>query len=274
MKNFCIIRNITKDPLDDMTSRIRFYLENKGATCYVCEEEDPITPETECGLVLGGDGTLLRAAKKALSADIPLIGINLGTLGYLAEVDRLGVYEALDSLLNDEYTLEKRMMLTGSIFHEGREVYTDVALNDIVISRDGSPRIILFENYVNGAFLTNYQADAMIISTPTGSTGYALSAGSPIVSPRADLILMTPLAPHTLNARSIIFPDTDEIRVRIGAGRVVHPERAMVDFDGSVGFRVETGDEIVIRRAKASTKIIKIKQESFLETLRRKLGNN
>lgn len=274
MRNFCIIRNSTKDPKDVVTKEIVAYLQKKGAVCTIADNDSDLDETAECILVLGGDGTMLRAAKRAVGRQIPLIGINLGTLGYLAEIDRERLIPALDSLILDEFTVESRMMLTGIIYHEGKPVYSDIALNDIAISREGNPRVINFKNYVNDLYLTDYQADAIIISTPTGSTGYSLSAGGPIVSPTARLLLMTPLAPHTLNARSIIFAANDRIKVKIGEGRVVQPEKARVDFDGSVGYQVVTGDEIVVTRSVSQTKIIKIKQESFLETLRRKLSDN
>lgn len=274
MKKFCIICNHSKDPQNDITRHISSYLRGKGAVCTVSESDLDLDRNAECVLVLGGDGTLLRAAKRAVNWSVPLIGINLGTLGYLAEIDRQSIFSALDSLLEDHFTIETRMMLSGTIYHRGEPVYSDIALNDIIISREGNPRIINLKNYVNDQYLTAYQADAIIISTPTGSTGYSLSAGGPIVSPTARLLLMTPLAPHTLNARSIIFSENDRIKVEIGPGREVQPERARVDFDGSVGYQVETGDEIVVTQSSAGTQIIKIRQESFLETLRRKLSDN
>ena len=165
-------------------------------------------------------------------------------------------------------------MLTGEVYHGRSLVCRETALNDIVISREGAPRVILFKNYVNGEFLNVWQADAIIMSTATGSTGYALSAGGPIISPTASLIMMTPLAPHTLNARSIIFPSTDELMTEIGRGRTEMIERARVDFDGAGGYAVETGDTIVVSQSRKRARIIKIRSVSFLEVLRNKLSNN
>lgn len=228
----------------------------------------------DCVVVLGGDGTLLRAADKAVDRQIPLLGVNLGTLGYLAEVNRTMILPALDKVMRNDFEIEKRMMVTGTIFHQGIKVHTGIALNDIVITRQGPPRILKFQNYVNGEFLNSYQADGIIISTPTGSTGYSLSAGGPIVSPQADLLILTPLAPHTINTRSIIFPKSDEIMVEIGPGRSPSPEAATVNFDGEGDHKVETGDSIVVRRSRKGTNIIKISNLSFLEVLRKKLSDN
>ena len=136
---------------------------------------------------------------------IPLLGVNLGTLGYLAELDQKTMYSALDHLMRDEYQIERRMMLTGSVYHKGKLAAVDLALNDIVITREGALRVVRYHNYVNGGFLNSYKADGIIISTPTGSTGYSLSAGGPIISPSASLLLMTPLAPPSTRIHSTSF---------------------------------------------------------------------
>ena len=273
MKRFCIVRNELKDPGGKTAAHVRKYLIGKGAEASVMTDEEPIDEAAECVLVLGGDGTLLKVSKQAVKAKIPVLGINLGTLGYLAEVDRRHINPALDKLLSDDFTIEKRMMLKGRIIRDGRVVKSDIALNDIVISREGAPRVIRFSNFVNGEFLNMYEADAIILATATGSTGYSLSAGGPIISPTARMILMTPLAPHTINARSIIFPETDKLMVEIGE-RVGRPEEARVDFDGRGGYKVTSGDKIEVRKAASCTEIIKIRNISFLEVLRDKFSSD
>ena len=155
----------------------------------------------------------------SLTARFPLLGINLGTLGYLAEIDKESVFPALDCLMSGKYEIEPRMMLQGRAYRGNRLLAEDIALNDIVISREDGLRVIHLDNYVNGAYLNTYQADGIILSTPTGSTGYSLSAGGPIVSPAASLFVMTPLAPHTLNSRSIILPPENEITGADRAGQ-------------------------------------------------------
>ena len=165
------------------------------------------------------------------------------------------------------------MMLMGSVYREDRLISSDIALNDIVMTRDGIPRAVDYNNYVNGSFLNSYRADGIIISTPTGSTGYSLSAGGPIISPDASMLLMTPLAPHTLNTRSIIFPERDKITVEFGAGRDGRCERGAATFDGENRAYMVSGDRIEIQRARKDTRIIKISDRSFLETLRKKMAN-
>lgn len=286
MEHFYIITNHDKDENLQITQMIKQYLEERGKSCgiqtkrneekssfyrYTDAEEIPL--DTDCILVLGGDGTLLQAARDVVRREIPLFGINLGTLGYLAECDRHAIIPALDKLMAGEYEIESRMMLRGTLYHKEKELVTDLALNDIVIKREGPLRIIKFNNYVNGELLNSYNADGVIISTPTGSTGYSLSAGGPIVSPRASLLLMTAIAPHTLNTRSILFDPKDKICIEIGPGRGNSPENAIVSFDGDFNIPMKTGDRVEIACAREVTKIIKINKVSFLEVLRKKMSD-
>ena len=272
MKKFAIIRNADKDPRGVVSKNIADYLTAKGGICYVLDGEEELYDDVDCALVLGGDGTLLRAAKKVIDRDFPLLGVNLGTLGYLAEVDRNSIYPAMDRLLSDTYTIEKRMMLQGTVFHGNEKILSDAALNDVCIVRRGPLRVVRFMNYVNGAFLNSYQADGVILSTATGSTGYSLSAGGPIVSPEANIILMTPISPHTMNMRSIIFKSTDRIVVEIGKGRIKSEAEADVSFDGGDYISVAEGDRIEIVKSEKCTKIVKINDISFLEVLRQKMA--
>ena len=287
MKYFYIIANSVKDKDLLVTRKIANYLKEHGRHCSIQEENHKkdgkefhytdagkIPDNVECAIVLGGDGTLLQAARDVVDRELPLFGINMGTLGYLAEIDQHSIYPALDHLMNDEFEVERRMMLCGSVYHEGELLEEDIALNDIVISREGSLCVVKFHNYVNDEFLNSYNADGIIISTPTGSTGYSLSAGGPIISPNASMILMTPLAPHTLNTRSIVFPDQDKITVEIGPGRDADIEHGIASFDGDTIVPMVTGDRIVIRKSSKDTRIIKVNNVSFLETLRKKMSTN
>lgn len=272
MDKFYVIANSGKDADGAVSREIADYIRANRRIC-VLGDEEPLPEDADCILVLGGDGTLLRAAREMVGHNIPFLGINLGTLGYLAEIDRDSIFPALDKLFADEYSLESRMMLKGTIYRGGKAVYTDVALNDIVMMREGPLRVVQFKNYVNGAFLNEYKADGIIISSATGSTGYSMSAGGPIVSPETSLMMMTPLAPHALNTRSIIFPADDKIMVEIGPGRTEQPEAASASFDGAVSCPMETGDFIEITRAGQKTRLVKINNISFLEVLRTKMRN-
>ena len=165
-------------------------------------------------------------------------------------------------------------MLSGTVYRNGEAIGEDIALNDIVISREGSLRVVRFKNFVNDEYLNSYNADGIIISTPTGSTGYSLSVGGPIVSPSGEMTIMTPIAPHTLNTRSIVFPAEDVITVEIGKGRHNDCEKGLASFDGDTTIPMVTGDCIIIRRADAKTRILKLNHLSFVEVLRRKMRDS
>ena len=286
MERFYLIANQTKDRNLTVTRQVAEYLKSHGKQCFLPGESkergegfhytDPslIPEDIDCAIVLGGDGTLLQAARDMVDRQIPLLGINLGTLGYLADIDSNSIVPALDHLLAGEYELQRRMMLTGSIYRKGRKIAEDIALNDIVIGREGRLRVVQFNNYVNGAFLNSYRADGIIVATPTGSTGYSLSAGGPVVSPEASMLLMTPLAPHTLNTRSIVCPEHDVISLELGPSRDFGTERGMAYFDGDTSFPMTTGDRIEIKKSRKDTWLVKVSTISFLETLRRKMANN
>ena len=283
MDKFYIITNNDKDKDFQITNEIVSYLKKNGKKCQVQQAErklegayDYTNPElipegTQCILVLGGDGTLLQAARDVVYRKIPMLGINLGTLGFLAEVDRQSIHAALDKLIADDYEIEERMMLTGTVWHGDKIIGQDIALNDIVIGREGPLRVVRFKNYVNDVYLNSYNADGIIIATPTGSTGYSLSCGGPIVSPNAAMTLMTPIAPHTLNTRSIIFPEEDVITVELGEGRRQVQEQGLASFDGDTEIPIVTGDRLVIQKASASVKILKLNHLSFVEVLRQKM---
>ena len=281
MKYFYLITNEVKDPEGFYTRKITAYLAAHGGKV-VCADHaasyselckpDLAKPEVpDCILVLGGDGTLLRAARNLLNQDIPLLGINLGTLGYLAEVEIAAIEEALDKLLADRFTREERMMLEGQVRRQDM-TEQNYALNDIVISRCGSLQVLTFQIYVNGQFLNSYSADGMIVATPTGSTGYNMSAGGPIVEPGASLLLLTPICPHTLNTRSIVLAPDDEIRIEIPKGKDGQRQAVEASYDGSHKVRLQTGDSIVIRRADKTTGILKLNTESFLTVLHKKMS--
>ena len=274
MKRFMVLRNSDKDRKGSFTRKLARYLTDRGAECFISDDGGDLVDDVDCVIVLGGDGTLLRAAKKVIDRQLPLFGINLGTLGYLAEVDRKGAEKAMDSLLNDQYSIEKRMMLQGTIIHNNEVIARDIALNDVVIVRQGHLRVVNFMNHVNDAYLNSYKADGIILATATGSTGYSLSAGGPIVSPEAEVILMTPVSAHTLNTRSIIFQSTDRITVEIGQGHMPGIAEANVSFDGDAYVSVGAGDRVIIERAEKQTNIVKISDISFLEVLRQKMAVN
>lgn len=276
MERFFIVTNDGKDIDGAVTQKVRDFLESRGKKCMMCHKDekkeiipDSIPQKMDCVITIGGDGTLIQAAR-AIKKDIPMLGINMGTLGYLTEVEIDRVEEALERILEGDYDTENRMMLEGT-FDDGA---VDVALNDIVLSRKGELRIIQFDLYVNGALLNSYEADGIIISTPTGSTAYNLSAGGPIVEPTASMIVVTPICSHTLNTSSIVLSAEDEIRIDIGKARHGEIEEVYISFDGSSSREIATGETLYICRSEHTTKLMKLSRISFLEILRRKMKGN
>ncbi len=276
MRHFAIISNSKKDEGLSIARDIEEKLKKSGAEGYVedlCDDELHIRPEAEAIIVVGGDGSMLSAAKRAHESGLPLIGVNRGTVGYLAEVEISEIDSCIRRLLTDEFHIEERMMLKGTILH-GDELTdkTAVALNDVVLSRRGPLQIVGYRIYVNDLFLTDYYADGVILSTPTGSTGYNLSAGGPIVEPSARLILLTPVCPHTINGRSIILSAEDTVTVRI-IPRRNEAAQAGADFDADTKEILESGDGVIVSCADMVTKMIKLRYDGFLQTLHNKIGN-
>lgn len=281
MKKFHIITNKRKDPDLEITKALTAYLEEKGALCtaqsidrkkggrYERCDVDRIPADTECILVLGGDGTLIQAAGAFKDTGIALYGINLGTLGFLADTDKKGMFGAMDRLLADDFFREDRMMIQGKYWKEEREEAKCFALNDITIIRKGALRVLQLNIAVNGEHLYTYKADGILVSTPTGSTAYNLSAGGPIVSPTASMMILTPICPHTLNKRSIVLSAEDVISITLGG----KTEEAEIVFDGNYAGSMEYADRVDICRAEMSTKLLRTNRLSFLENLRKKMSS-
>ena len=280
MKNFFVITNLNKDKNLEVTQRIKSYLESKDVNCKIFSEDlsneenrskTVIPSDTECVLVLGGDGTMLQAARENQDSDIPMIGINMGTKGYLTEVEVGSLDDALDCLIKDEYHIESRMMLNGVVCKAGVNMQPMCALNEIAITRKGSLAVIHYNVYVNGKLLKVYSGDGIMVSTPTGSTGYNLSAGGPIASPQSELMLITPICPHTFNTRTVILSPNDVVEIEIADGRDGKAQEVEVNFDGNYKENLYSGDKVLIKKAMATTKVIKISEESFLEVLHSKM---
>lgn len=279
MDKFCIVTNRVKDKDLKVTNHIKAYLEKRGKKVVIAteknEEEDPlfitrkhlsIIPEdTDLVIVLGGDGTMLQAARSVAYQDIPLLGVNMGTMGFLAEVEESGVDDALDRILKGWYEIEDRMMLRGAL--EGKK---DYSLNDIIVTRYQGITTIGYNIFVNDQFLCSYYADGLVVSTPTGSTGYNMSAGGPIIEPSANMILVTPICPHTLNSRSLVFSPNTRIEVELLPGRDGNPMTAISSFDGSGTLLMNTGDKIEIKMSKKTTKILRLNKVSFLDVISKK----
>lgn len=286
MKHFYLIKNPEKDGVDQVAEEIRRYIEGRGGTCriqqpgqslsrnpkksYQYTDACQVPEETECVITLGGDGTLIQAARDLAGRQIPMAGVNLGHLGYLTQIgSREDVEELLEALVSGQYQLESRMMLKGTVFHKGQPVKEDLALNEIVITRRENLRVLKFRIYVNGEYLSEYKADGMIAATPTGSTAYNLSAGGPIVAPGAQMTILTPICPHAFNGRSIVLPAQDQIQIE-ALGNDDSGQVAV--FDGDITCHMMVGDRILIERSEVETVLVKLKNISFLDNLRSKLA--
>lgn len=285
MNHFYIITNEQKDPQLAVTYKIAEFLKQHGKKCTIqvkkCSvqstehytDSEYIPEDVDGILVLGGDGTLLQAARDTIDRNLPLLGVNLGTLGYLAEVERGSLETALQQLVMNQYTIEERMMLSGKVRKDDQWMAEEYALNDIALTRKGALQIIHFDITVNGQFLREYGADGILVATPTGSTGYNLSAGGPIVEPGARILLMTPICPHTLHSRSIVLSPEDEIGISVGKNRDGHRQTVEVAFDGGHNVELSTGDQIRLKRSEKVTRIIKLSKVSFLEVLHKKMND-
>ncbi len=245
---------------EEMTSTVRM----NG-----CPEETMHIPSTvNWVVVLGGDGTLLGAARKVGKYGVPILGVNLGGLGFLTSIPLKGLYPAIERMLRGELEVESRLMLETKVLREEDEICRFPVLNDVVINKGPLARIIDLDVYINERFLTTFRADGLIIATPTGSTAYNLSAGGPILYPTMANFILTPICPFTLSNRPLILPDSDIISIKMGKES---EERVHLTFDGQVGFDFSYGDKVMIKKSEQGIRLIKSPDQSYFEILRAKL---
>ncbi len=218
-------------------------------------------------VVLGGDGTLLSVARLAAEKSVPILGVNLGSLGFLTEITVEELFPTLEKILAGDYEVEMRMMLNASIYRHDELLTRYLALNDVVVSKSSMARIIDLEATIDDNYLTLYRVDGLIISTPTGSTGYSLAAAGPIVYPTLHAMILTPICPFTLNNRPILIPDKSRVGITLKTENVDH----LLTIDGQVAFALKAGDVVVVEKAKSCTKLIKSPYRDYYEVLRAKL---
>ena len=221
----------------------------------------------DCIFVLGGDGTLLGVAREFSLYNIPLLGINLGHLGFLSEAESDHIPAVIDKINRGDYYLEERMMIQAELIREGTSKAIYHALNDICIAKGTFSRIINCAVYVGEQYVTTFNGDGLIVSTPTGSTAYSLSAGGPIVSPNIHAILLTPIAPHSLSVRPMVLSVDQELRIEVSA---THEDMGLT-VDGQLGVRLQVGDQVVLKKSPYVTSLIKWKERSFFDVVRKKL---
>ena len=219
-------------------------------------------------ICFGGDGTILHASKAAAEAGIPVLGVNIGTVGFMAELE-CSEMQLLSKLANDEYALDERMMLAVRLFHEGEEIYSDTALNDVLITKGAVARVIQVTLLCDGREAMSYSGDGIIAATPTGSTAYSMSAGGPIVEPKAENILLTPICAHDIQPRCLVTSPTRTIEITVGR---INRRNAFLSADGGKAIRIFSGDRIEIKAAPTKTKLLKLKDLSFFDIVKNKLN--
>lgn len=220
-------------------------------------------------IAVGGDGTLLSVARSLGTRDVPILGINLGRLGFLTEVNRDEMETCLDRMLANDFPVQPRMRLDIAVYRGDQEIARYLALNDLVITRTALSRMVDLETFADGSKVTNYHADGLILSTPTGSTAYSLSAAGPILLPGLEAIVLTPICPHSLNQRPLVLPQQTEVEIRL---KLVAPtESATLTVDGQEGLALTAGDRVVTRRSLNSVRIVSSPFRDRFEILHTKL---
>ena len=233
------------------------------------EEVDPekLAGEVDLMLVLGGDGTMIATARMIGDREIPVLGVNYGGLGYLTEFRIEELFSALESILAGNYRLDRRVMLSVQLRRDDDPQMTNRVLNDVVINKSALARIIEIEAYLNGQFVNAFRADGLIVSTPTGSTAYNLSAGGPVIFPSMNAVVITPICPFTLSNRPIVVPDDAEIELILNTGK----EEVALTLDGQVGFPLEMADRVVIKKSRTTFNLIQPSNRNYFDVLRDKL---
>ncbi len=278
-KIVAIISKPDRPDLSDVLPKLQEWLEERHYTVIMDEESAVYFPAAklvprsqlaqhspDIALVLGGDGTLLSATRAVAEVGTLILGVNLGTLGFMTELALPDLYPALEAIEKKSYIVDVRSMLRGTLLRGEETVASHAALNEVVISKGAIARLNHFELFVDSEFISSYRADALIVATPTGSTAYSLGAGGPIVSPDVHALVVTPVSPHGLTHRPVVVQDTVEIAIRVNTGK----EEAFLSFDGQVGMPVQDGDVVRCVKAKHSAKLLRFKK-TFFEVLATKL---
>ncbi|HST53293.1 MAG TPA: NAD(+)/NADH kinase [Pyrinomonadaceae bacterium] len=218
-------------------------------------------------VVLGGDGTMIASARMVGDAGTPVLGVNFGTLGYIAEFTIENMIASLDSVLAGDYTLDRRLMLAAEVFRGGEKLMHDRVLNDVVISKSALARIIEIETWVDKKFVNLFRADGLIVSTPTGSTAYNLSAGGPVIYPSMNAVVVTPICPHTLSNRPLVVEDTVEFEMILKTSK----EEVALTLDGQVGIPLEYEDRVCVRKSRTTFNLVQARTRNYFDVLRNKL---
>ncbi len=280
-KNFLILANESKDTDLVYSHKVEKCLQDRGMTARVLVggnyvDIGHINKEelsgVDCVIVMGGDGTMLQASHLLTGSDIPMIGVNLGTVGFLTEVITDEISEMVEKLISGDFFIEERMMLESTVYRNNEVACENVhALNDVVLARQTYLKLIAVKIYLNGRLFDTCEADGIILSTPTGSTGYNLSAGGPIVTPDARLIVLTPISPYSHSRHSVVFGADDKISLEFVAKRKDGDYAGIVSFDGFDDYQISPGDHIDVTSSTDTLKLIRFSTSSVYEVLKKKL---
>ena len=280
MKRIGIVCKPKKDPAGPVLAELVRWLKDRGRGVLLdrttagligrksSHRREDIPGRVDLLVVLGGDGTMLSMARMALGLNVPILGVNLGSLGFLTEVPLEHLYPALERIFAGEYGIEERPMLKGRVLRGGKAVFEHEVLNDVVISKAALARIIELESFVDGRFVTTYRADGLIISSPTGSTGHSLSAGGPILMPSLPAIILNPICPFTLSNRPLVLPDDVVVEVVI----TTPDQDVHVTLDGQVGCALQVRDVVEIQKGPHRVRLINLPENDYFSLLRNKLG--
>ncbi len=275
---FGIILNYDKGDTAELSKRIAEFLIINGMEVFALSEECAVLEGVkelsksdfnntiEFLIVVGGDGTFLRGSRQIFGYEIPILGVNMGKLGFLTEVEKDNVFEALNEIIEGRYFLEKRMLLAADVIRDEEVVKSFVALNDFVINKGAFSRLIGISMNIGGEYFRDYSSDGVIIATPTGSTAYSLSAGGPIVYPGMDVSIITPICPHSLSARPMVIPPEKDVEITLCSPRI----KSMLTIDGQNGFELENGDRIIIKKSASRLNFVKFSKEGFFGRIRDK----
>jgi NAD+ kinase len=280
--NIGIISNLDKDRDQSITKQVISWLEERNVQVYFDEKisselalikdnycDEHIFKNSDIIIVLGGDGTLLNVARQASCNGVPLFGINLGHLGFLTETEVGDMYSSLEKLITGDYTIEKRMMLEAFIRNNNETTKDFIALNDIVVAKGNFSRLITYSIFINDNFVDEYSGDGIIVCSPTGSTAYSLSAGGPIVAPDVEVLLITPVCPHTLHSRSILVSNKDLVKIVLDTSCKTD---VILTVDGQTGIKINPGDIVTVKQSIYYANLIKLNNRSFFDVLRAKMS--
>ena len=275
-----IFPNMAKKEIENILEKMINFLQTQNVEVFLPEkvrvigkfnkfivDNNFLYSNIDIALTLGGDGTLLSTGRKFASKGVPLCGINLGRVGFLAEIETDEIIDKLTKIINNNYFIEKRLMLEGVVYRNGENIFSAEAINDIVVTKSGLSRMIKLKLLIDDILTAEYQADGIIFATSTGSTAYSLSAGGPIINPSLKVMLITPICPHSVNARPLIIDENEEIKLKVSAR---HNDIGLT-VDGQIVYPLLPGDLITIKKSLLTADFIRFTDKNYYKTIKKKL---